>query len=350
MYFPLRYVKITVGGIMKILHCSDIHLGAPLVGLGEKKDLRRRELVVSFCDLVSFAAKNADAMIVAGDLFDSDSTDGGILTAVAAAFKSADIPVFLIFGNHDKRTASAAIHKMPENVFTFDKRNSYNLGNGVSVFGIDDAFGGEIRNPDENDYNILILHGDSSNIDFNRYSNKPFDYVAMGHYHTFSAKPFARGLLCYCGSNEPRGFDDVGDAGFVIIDTQKKGVESLVRHDLAKRHIAPVNLDFTGVESVDALLKKYDELTADTDRKNYLYLSCVGKRNENVSADYLAGRGGFFAMKTDDKTVADYNLGEIKKEASLAGEFVRTVLKSGADEETTAKAIEYGLKALGDGK
>ncbi|HPG92155.1 MAG TPA: DNA repair exonuclease [Clostridia bacterium] len=331
---------------MKILHCSDIHLGAPLAGLGENAALRRRELLESFCGLVTYAKNNADAMIVAGDLFDSGTVDNAIFAAVADAFYDAEIPIFLLFGNHDKRLAKIAAKNMPENVKIFDKQSSYELDSRVVIHGIDNAFESQKVVFDNNKYNILVLHGDQKEIDFSVFASEPIDYVAMGHYHKFSLAKFSRGLICYCGSNEPRDFGDIGETGFIMLDTNKNGKDAVVRHDTAKRHMITKNLDVTGLTSLDALLKEYAKVTAEIGKENYLNLIVCGRRNPNVDIAYLSDKKDFFATRITDETALDYDREKLRKENSLIGEFIKAVEASGNDENIINRAIELGLIAL----
>ena len=60
---------------MKIIHTSDIHIDSPLTARlsPDKIRERRRELIDGFSRLVSEAKRiGAEAMIIAGDLFDSE--------------------------------------------------------------------------------------------------------------------------------------------------------------------------------------------------------------------------------------------------------------------------------------
>ena len=56
---------------LKFLHCSDIHLDNPFVGLsGEKSEERRRELRAAFMRLMEFIRESAiDYVLISGDLF-----------------------------------------------------------------------------------------------------------------------------------------------------------------------------------------------------------------------------------------------------------------------------------------
>ena len=64
---------------MKLIHTSDWHLGSPMEHrLGrEKADMRRRELLSRFADMMIYAREqNIDAVLLCGDL-----SDDGILPA-----------------------------------------------------------------------------------------------------------------------------------------------------------------------------------------------------------------------------------------------------------------------------
>ena len=51
----------------------------------------------------------------------------------------------------------------------------------------------------------------------------PIDYLALGHYHSYvSADIGKRATAVYCGTPEGRGFDEAGDKGYVVIDTDGK--------------------------------------------------------------------------------------------------------------------------------
>ena len=61
------------GKKLKILHCSDIHLDAPYIGLtNDKSDERRRELRATFMRLGEYIReREIDYVLIAGDLFDT---------------------------------------------------------------------------------------------------------------------------------------------------------------------------------------------------------------------------------------------------------------------------------------
>lgn len=336
---------------MKILHCSDIHLDSPLSGLGPNAKVRRDEITSGFCELVDYAAREADALIIAGDLFDGASPREKTVRAVTDAFRAAkNLVIFLLAGNHDAKGLDRRIIRgLPENVFTFEKTSTYGLG-AVAVSGLEAGQRGEFSF-DESKFNILVLHGDEKSLDFKRLEKLPVDYFAMGHWHAFSRRNFGRGVMCYSGAPEPRGFDETGETGFVLLDTDKKGEDMISHLNRAKRKIVTKTLDVTGISSDYELGAAFESLAAGVSERDYLNLVCIGRRERAVDAGTLALKADrFFAFRLEDGTAAAFDLGSLLKEQSVFGEFARLIEKSGASERVKNTALEEGLGALGYGE
>ncbi|SHE51935.1 DNA repair exonuclease SbcCD nuclease subunit [Desulforamulus putei DSM 12395] len=95
---------------VKFIHCSDIHLGRQRLG-GKLPD-------TDFAQALHFIVRytleqRADALLIAGDLYDSPSIQPPVLqqaTACLAPLKEAGIPVFAIEGNHDRATVTGESH------------------------------------------------------------------------------------------------------------------------------------------------------------------------------------------------------------------------------------------------
>ncbi len=93
----------------RFLHAADLHLDSPLRGLSRYEGLSvdeirgatRRVLEA----LVSFAiAEYVDFVVIAGDICDGrwqDMGTGLFFTAAMAKLNTANIPVYLLKGNHD---------------------------------------------------------------------------------------------------------------------------------------------------------------------------------------------------------------------------------------------------------
>ena len=91
---------------MKIIHTADLHLDSRLeTNLDPiKAKERKRELLLSFENLVNYAIKNeVDAVLISGDLFDRPKTSAKTKEYILDVIEQASsIEFFLIYGNHDE--------------------------------------------------------------------------------------------------------------------------------------------------------------------------------------------------------------------------------------------------------
>ncbi|MBQ8264817.1 MAG: metallophosphoesterase, partial [Oscillospiraceae bacterium] len=107
---------------LKIIHAADLHLDSPFEVLGERAALRRseqRELLQRIAELCR--EREADMLLLAGDLLDTGSAYAETFSALCSAFGSLDCPVFISPGNHDFYSPASpyAAGTLPENVHIF---------------------------------------------------------------------------------------------------------------------------------------------------------------------------------------------------------------------------------------
>ena len=88
---------------VKILHCADVHIGAAESFLGPLSKSRRAETLITFEKIISLARdKGVQIMLIAGDLFDSNNIEEGVILRVIDCFKSIPhIHIVYCAGNHD---------------------------------------------------------------------------------------------------------------------------------------------------------------------------------------------------------------------------------------------------------
>lgn len=99
------------------------------------------------------------------------------------------------------------------------QRNRNDTGK-LYVFLFDPLFAKEDRN-------IILLHGQVSDtmgmdrIYLRRLRNKQIDYLALGHVHKHQeGKLDDRGKYAYSGCLEGRGFDEIGEHGFILLTVE----------------------------------------------------------------------------------------------------------------------------------
>lgn len=96
--------------VLKLIHCSDIHLGRQRLG----GKLPAADFAKALDHIVQFALEQrVDGLLLAGDLYDSPHIQPPILrqaTSCLLPLQEAKIPVFAIEGNHDRATVTGETH------------------------------------------------------------------------------------------------------------------------------------------------------------------------------------------------------------------------------------------------
>ena len=191
---------------MKIIHCADLHLD----------------------------------LIIAGDLFDTaKSFQRTVKKQVLHLILShPEITFLYLKGNHDSESFFEEQEKLPENLkfFSSDRWISYDFGK-LCITGreLPSSVPESVYNElvlDSSRINIVVLHGeivkstgkaDAPFINLSKLKNKFIDYIALGHIHSYSCERLdKRGVYCYSGCLEGRGFDETGSKGYVLIDVNEE--------------------------------------------------------------------------------------------------------------------------------
>ena len=110
---------------MRLVHAADLHLDSPLRGLSRLGDsdladslrLASRRACENLVDLV--LDEQAAALLLAGDIYDGDWRDyqtGMFFVRQMTRLEEAEIPVFMISGNHDAASEITRTLRLPSNV------------------------------------------------------------------------------------------------------------------------------------------------------------------------------------------------------------------------------------------
>lgn len=350
---------------MKIIHTADLHLESKMgVNLdNEKAKKRRNELLFTFENLI-LEAKNMEAkvIIIAGDMFDTKSVNKKTKEYILNLFKTnKDIDFIYASGNHDEDNFFFNEEDMPSNLKTF--------GNEWKTYSYDDV---DITGINYNDLtstnlydtlslvinrkNIIVLHGQVSQykadgcINLNQLIDKGIDYLALGHIHSLKYDRLdQRGVWVYPGCLEPRGFDELGDKGFVLIDTDTINKPDFIK--FSKRTCHEINVDITGLDNWMDINNRVFELIREISHEDLLYINLVGKysisliKRIEVLKDRLEQL--FFAVRIKDLSKLAIDISDYENDISLKSEFIQTVLnKNELDEETKQIVLDLGIKAL----
>lgn len=355
---------------MKIIHCADLHLDSKMESNldRDQANIRRAELIGTFERMISYAAsEQVRAILISGDLFDKQHIRKEVKRRVIEQIVShPEIDFFYLKGNHDRTDfMDESVDDIPVNfhLFNADGWTSYHC-DGVIITGM------ELNSSnvstmadrlvlDSANTNIVMLHGQQSDYDgkdgaeivnTTSLKGKHIDYLALGHVHKYTfAQLDERGVYCYSGCLEGRGFDETGDKGFVLLDVNQ-GQITTEFIPFAKRRLHEIELNVTPDMDMLQVLRLAEEKTEDVDKEDLVKFVLTGERELDDELDagrivrYYAEK--FFFVKCYDrtKTLVDYD--SFLYDKTLKGEFVRLVQSQEMDEETKAKIIEIGIRAI----
>lgn len=349
---------------MKIIHCADIHLGSKITAYlpKNKSDQRKAEVLNSFVSMCDYAAENdIRVVIIAGDLFDSnhcaEKTKKIVLSKIAECEK---VDFLYLCGNHDAGKTLAS-EELPVNLKLFDESWKCFTYDNVDIHGAvmtDDnckgIYGGLVTDADK--FNIAVMHGARSQssgedlINLNELADKNVDYLALGHYHSYECGTLGkRGVWCYSGCLEGRGFDECGDKGFVLLEIENGKLEkNFIK--TSKRDIVSVKCDITDVADTGEMINRINESVKGLHESSMVRLELVGDIPEDASKDIEffneTLNSKFYFAKTVDSTRVKIRPEDYVNDISLKGEFIRRALSADMDEDMRNRVIECGLAVL----
>ena len=358
---------------MKIIHCADLHLDSKMESnLSREKALQRKEeLLKSFENLITVQAQknSAGVIIIAGDLFDTaKSFQRTVKKQVLHLILShPEITFLYLKGNHDSESFFEEQEKLPENLkfFSSDRWISYDFGK-LCITGreLPSSVPESVYNElvlDSSRINIVVLHGeivkstgkaDAPFINLSKLKNKFIDYIALGHIHSYSCERLdKRGVYCYSGCLEGRGFDETGSKGYVLLDVNEENnsvSQRFVETSIRKLYAPEINI--TDLEDYSDILNKISTDIDSIPRNSLVKVILKGEVSE--TADIMTEsfvrqlESNFFFIKIENQTEIKIDYEKYRNDISLKGEFVRTVESQNLPEDKKARIIIAGLKAL----
>lgn len=192
--------------MVKFLHIADLHLDRAFEGLAALDKQAETQLLTAnqqvLTRIVDLALQEAvDFVVIAGDTFHQPrptlKTQKFFIEEMER-LQQAEIPVFMIFGNHDYYQADKYWFYFPENIHLYTTENvetaylTTKAGETVALSGF--SFEGPIIKEEKEfptrgtvDFHIGIYHGgqgDYAPFTVGKLAAKHYDYWALGHIHT----------------------------------------------------------------------------------------------------------------------------------------------------------------------
>lgn len=268
----------------RFVHTADLHLDSPIASLalrnGELAELVRGATRRTLERIVDLAISDeADALVVAGDLYDGAQTSMStalFLVAQMRRLQAAGIRVFIIRGNHDAQSQITRELTFPDNVHVFDGRGRpvragvLENGREIHMHGI--SFGQphapasllpSYRAPVADAINIGLMH--TSLAGSTRHDNYApasiadlaahgFDYWALGHIHQ-RAVHLERPFVVMPGIPQGRDINEAGSKSITLVTIDEAGSFSLDERFLAIAAFERVTVDVAGIDEWHAMLR-----------------------------------------------------------------------------------------------
>jgi len=362
---------------MRIIHCADLHLDSRLESnLGrETAKTRKGEILNTFTKMIDYACKNdVSVILISGDLFDKNKVSSTAANTVRnAIITHPEITFFYLKGNHDSEGLFTESGSVPQNLKLFGNQwISYPLSDGkITITGIEinEENRGIIYSSlllNNSDFNIVMLHGQegTSNantkdraeiINLKQLKNKSIDYLALGHIHFQKIEKLdARGIYCYPGCLEGRGFDECGEHGFMMMDIDTDSLKYTLQFTpFAFRKLFALFPDISGCRTSAEIISVIENEISDNGCLQKDLLKIVLKGNVAIDCEkdlhYIASvfADRFFFVKILDETAPLFSAQDYLLDTSLKGEFVRNVLNNPEIDETDKPyIIKIGIEAL----
>ena len=231
---------------MKIIHFSDTHLGhGDYSAIDSETGLNQREVDIYkvFREIIDYIIENRpDLVIHAGDLFDSVRPSNKAISVAYEQFyrlSKANIPLVVIAGNHStprqrtRETIFPIFDFIPNIHPVYGGKYKKIIINNCAIHAIPHTYSQlelqenilNIELDQECQYNILVTHGtaqdisEKSWIEFkdqiipNSILEYEFDYVALGHFHSFQK---IKDNVYYCGSPERLSFNETNQKKYFL--------------------------------------------------------------------------------------------------------------------------------------
>lgn len=279
---------------MRLIISADTHLGSPIrstalrnPALGERLKQVSRD---TFKDIVDLAiSENADALVLAGDIFDNDFPDlksRAFLIAQLVRASAAGVPTVLIRGNHDALLDHTAHGDLGPNIHLLHKGNPSVEIAGVAFHGLSfdtshvaDSFLPDYPAPIAGKANVGLMHtslgGSAGHDPYAPCSEHDlmahdYDLWCLGHIHAPFERRSGPVLAVMPGIPQPRHFGE-RFGGSVAIVTLGEGAPVLERRNVGHLRFVETMLDLTGcadqseiVHLIDTALKDAQDPVRDT--------------------------------------------------------------------------------------
>lgn len=260
------------------IHCADLHLDSPLRGLSRKEgspDLKQATRC-ALANMIQLALDEQVAFVlISGDLYDGDwdhYQTGLFFVAQMRRLNAANIPVVMVYGNHDAQSQISKQLPLPKNVKVLDSQKPESIdleAYGVAIHGqsfavrdVRDNLAVTYPSASTGFFNIGVLHtaltgreghDNYAPCSLDDLKSKAYDYWALGHVHAYE-QVCTDPWVVYSGNIQGRHSKETGAKGCVLVEVKEAKVHTVVHHPLHLIVWHHLELDVSACEEEEALL------------------------------------------------------------------------------------------------
>jgi exonuclease SbcD len=366
--------------MLRLLHTADVHLGARHADLGEEASAQRERQFAAFQATIDLAiAEKVDLVLIAGDLFDSNTQPRRSVERVAAELKrlvEAKIRTVIIPGTHDVYDRSsvyraydlAALAGTSANddfvtILTPDRPDvvlsTCDVAVHARVFPTKRAPGSPLRDlsvkgDDRARWHVGLVHGaiaisgktDADDVVLDREEIGPtgLDYLALGHWHSAQQGKAGGVTYAYSGSPEPIALDQDRAGKVLLVTLEEVSGErsvSVEERQVGRTRFERVEIDGAGIKSQPELVT---QLAARADPDLVLDARIVGVRPDDLDLDVdeveQQLKPSFLKVRVRDLALPALTEGALPPADTIAGAFIRDVEGRIAELEASDKAAD----------
>ena len=351
--------------MLRLLHTADVHLGARHDDLGEAAAAQRERQFAAFKATIDLAiAEKVDVLLIAGDLFDSNTQPRRSVERVAAELKrlvGARIRTVIIPGTHDcydrssiyraYDLASLAGSGPDDDLVTVltPSMPSVHLATcdvvvQATVFGTKRAphsplldlrvaaqpvakwhvgmVHGSIAIPDRTEHDEVVVTKEEI-------AATGLDYLALGHWHSAQRGKAGGTTYAYSGAPEPVAVNQDGAGKVLLVQLDDPGgtkTVQILERKVGRTHFDKLDIDAAKIGTQAQLLATLSSM-ADPDL--VLDVRLTGVRPDELDVDPTEVeeqlKGSFLRLRFRDVAVAALTDGSLPSPDTIAGAFIHDV-------------------------
>ncbi len=346
---------------LTLLHTADLHLGTRFPSLGEAAQQRGKDFLETFSRIIHVALeKRVDALLIAGDLFDSPHPTPIVFGRVKAEFEKlieAQIPIVMIPGTHDNIMASDTIYRHPffEQILLFkdpilkEPKTLLIRQTPLYLYGMayhPDISGEYLQNLKRREnlvpgIHVGLLHGSlAGSPDWKIYAKDfPFkiedlaalglDYCALGHYHNRTVYHHNGKIVAsYPGTPEGKRFRESGPRYVHLLEFDDTHTLTLTPLAVNTKTLIEKEVDLFTLPQDISLTKELMSMGGDHILARIILKGIVEDvlDIEKLHAD-LAPYFSYLEVVDETSLLESQWLGRLEKENTIRGFFVRKMKK-----------------------